>query len=258
MKSDRLTQIKQIILREGRLTNTDLCRRFGISMATARRDLDILEAEGVIRRVYGGAVPAQQDDGAQEIPRWERRRQEGLNEKEAVALRAVELIPDNCTVYLDSGTTLYEVAKCLVGRKNLTVITNSLRIASLLGMEEDLQVYCIGGHVKVDMLVTLGMLANESMSLFPKVDVAVFSADGFLPGRGLMEYSMEVALLKKSILGKTGELIAVLDSSKIGKAADVTTCATTEIHTLVTDTGAPQEVLELVRNQGVRVLLAEK
>ncbi|MBQ6947915.1 MAG: DeoR/GlpR transcriptional regulator, partial [Clostridia bacterium] len=90
MKSDRLVQIKQILLKEGKLTNTDLCRRFGISMATARRDLDILEAEGAIRRIYGGAVPAQKDDETQEIPRWERRRREGLSEKEAVALRAVE------------------------------------------------------------------------------------------------------------------------------------------------------------------------
>ena len=208
-------------------------------------------------RIYGGAVPAQTDDEDKEIPQWERRRQEGLSEKEAIALRAVERIPDNCTVYLDSGTTLYEVAKCLVGRKNLTVITNSLRISSLLGMQKDLQVYCIGGQVKVDMLVTLGMLANESISLFPHVDIAVFSADGFLPNRGLMEYSMEVALLKKSILSKTVELIAVLDSSKIGKSANVTTCAVSEIHTLITDASAPKNVLDAIREQNVRVIIAE-
>ncbi len=256
MKSDRIVQIKQILLREGRVNNVDLCRRFGISMATARRDLDILEREGCVRRIYGGAVPLQPEE-YKDIPRWERRRREGLSEKEAIARQAVRHIPDNCTVYLDSGTTLYEVAKCLVGRKNLTIITNSLRIAALLGMEKELQVYCIGGHVKADMLVTLGMLANESMNLFPQVDIAVFSADGFLPKRGLMEYSMEVALLKKSILGKAGELIAVLDSSKIGKAADVTTCGTTEIHTLITDAAAPSMVLEQVRALGVRVILAE-
>ncbi len=257
MKSDRLMQIKQILLREGRVLNTDLCARFGISMATVRRDLDILEAEGTITRIYGGAVPMRPARETEEIPRWERRRREGLSEKEAVAARAVEMIPDNCTIYLDSGTTLYEVAKCLVGRKNLTVITNSLRIASLLGMEKDLQVYCIGGNVKADMLVTLGMLANESMSLFPQVDIAVFSADGFLPGRGLMEYSMEVALLKKSILAKTGRLIAVLDSTKIGKTAAVTTCSPAEIHTLVTDSGVQPEIVELIRSQNVRVVLAE-
>jgi len=257
MKSNRLMQIKQLLLKEGKLTNTDLCRRFGISMATARRDLDILEAEGIIRRIYGGAVPAETDPEEENIPGWERRRQEGLSEKERIAIYAARKIPDNCTVYLDSGTTLYEVAKCLVGRSNLTVITNSLRIAALLGMEKGLQVYCIGGHVKVDMLVTLGMLANESISLFPHIDVAVFSADGFQPHKGLMEYSMEVALLKKSILAKTGELMAVLDSSKIGKVANVNTCSTTEIHTLITDDAAPKNVLDQVRERGIRVIIAE-
>ena len=149
MKSNRLVQIKQILLREGKIVNTDLCERFGISMATARRDLDILESEGIIHRVYGGAVPAQTDREDPSIPRWERRRQEGLTQKESIALRAVEMIPDNCTIYLDSGTTLYEVAKCLVGRSNLTVITNSLRIASLLGMEKGLLLYrrsCQSGY----------------------------------------------------------------------------------------------------------------
>lgn len=249
-------QIKQILLREGKLINTDLCERFGISMATCRRDLDILEADGLIRRIYGGAVPLQVQT-EEEIPCWERRRQEGLSEKERIALVAAAKIPDNCTVYLDSGTTLYEVAKCLVGRSNLTIITNSLRISSLLGMEKGLQVYCIGGHVKEDLLVTLGMLANESIGLFPHIDVAVFSADGFLPHKGLMEYSMEVALLKKSILSKTGELMAVLDSSKIGKVANVNTCSATEIHTLITDDAAPKNVLDQVREQGIRVLIAE-
>ena len=257
MKSDRLVQIKQLLLKEGRVSNTDLCCRFGISMATVRRDLDILESEGIIRRIYGGAVPAQAEEENKAIPLWERRRREGLSQKEAVAMAAVRHIPDNCTIYLDSGTTLYEVAKCLVGRKNLTIITNSLRIACLLGMEKELQVYCIGGHIKADLLVSLGMLANESMNLFPHIDIAVFSADGFLPRRGLMEYSMEVALLKKSILAKTGQLIAVLDSSKVGKEADVTTCSTTEIHTLVTDAAVPKNVADQLRDQGVRVVLAD-
>ncbi|MBR5783442.1 MAG: DeoR family transcriptional regulator [Clostridia bacterium] len=147
MKSTRLKQIKQILIKEGKVVNTDLCERFSVSMATVRRDLDMLEAEGVIHRIYGGALPAQTDKSGDDISRWERRRQEGLTQKEAIALRAEEAIPDNCTVYLDS--------------------------------------------------------------------------------------------------------------SKIEKSADVTTCSTSEIHTLITDDGASKLVLDAVQEQGVRVTVAK-
>lgn len=257
MNSDRLVQIKQILFKEGKVNNEDLCRRFGISMATVRRDLDKLEREGLVRRIYGGAQPVQGDKADLVIPQWQRRKAEGSGQKEAIAMKTAGCIPENCTVFLDGGTTVYEVAKCLVGRRGITVITNSLRVAALLAKESGMQVYCIGGRVKSDRLISSGLLARESINFFGQIDLAVFSADGFLPGRGLTEYSMELVMFKKNIIAKTDRLIVALDSSKFGKSTDVASFSAADIHTLITDAAAPAGMLDALREQGVRVIIAD-
>ena len=251
MKNDRQNRLRQLLLQEKKVSGTDLARRLGVSPATVRRDLTALAKEGLIKRRYGTAellFPREAN-----IPAWEGRSITCFAEKRQLAQRTVELIPDHCTVFLDGGTTVYEVARYLTERKDLTVVTCALRVAGLLGMQPDLQVYCIGGKVKPDMLATSGMMATEGLAVLPQFDIAVFSTDAFSAERGLVEYSMEVAMLKRHILKKTDRLFAVADHRKFRAEACASTCGFEQVDTLITDAVIPEDDHRILEEKGVTV-----
>ncbi len=247
-----------MLLSKKKILNTEICDIFNVSIETVRRDLNYLEKEGIIKKIYGGAILADDSLMPDEIQKWDIRSGENLMAKRLIAKKAAELIPDNCTVMLDTGTTIFEVACQLKNKKNLTVITNSMRIAAELGMCQNITVYLVGGIVKVDVLVTLGFLASEFLSNFSYVDIAVISGDGFIPEEGTMEYSMDLAMLKRDILDKAGKVIAAIDHTKFGVPASFINCPTQKIDILVTDKNEPKSDIEYMRGQGVDVIIAEE
>lgn len=259
MKYDRITQIKHLLMRDQRVSNNDLAAAFGVSLVTIRRDLDQLESEGSIRRFYGGAEiidNANLNKPVEEVPLWLQREDKNVAEKRAIARKVVEQIPDACTVFIDSGTTAYEVAKLLVHRKGLTILTNSLRAAVLLGMYPDLQTYCIGGIIKFDMLAAAGIVASECLSFFPSIDVCVLSADAFVPSWGIRELSMETAMLKKAVVDKTKIVIVGLDHTKFSASASSPICRTKQLDIIVTDPKTPPQTIAFLRESGVEVIVA--
>lgn len=260
MKRDRITEIKHILMQNKQVDNNELAAMFGVSLATIRRDLDQLEAGGSIRRVYGGAEiidTINSKEMPEIVPLWEYRQGVSSEEKRAIAKKTVEHIPNSCTVFIDSGTSAFEVAKLLLGRKDLTILTNSLRAAVLLGTHPDMHAYCIGGLIKYDMLSTAGFLASQDLSFFPSIDVSVISADAFEPSWGLRERSMETAILKKIVVEQSKNVIATLDNTKFGAKASAPICRTKEITTIVTDSASPASEIEYLRKIGVEVVIAD-
>lgn len=260
MKRDRITEIKHILMQNKQVNNNDLAAMFGVSLATIRRDLDLLEANGSIRRVYGGAEiidTIDQKKTIENIPLWEYRENVSSDEKRAIAKKAAEQIPNSCTVFIDSGTTAYEVAKLLLGRTDLTILTNSLRAAVLFGTYPGMHAYCIGGLIKYDMLATAGFLASQDLSFFPNIDVSIISADAFEPSWGLREQSMETAMLKKIVVEHSKSVIATLDNTKFGARASAPICRTKEITAIVTDRTTPDSEIEYIRRLGVKVVIAD-
>lgn len=259
MKQDRLTQIKHLLMQNKRVNNNDLTEMFSVSLATIRRDLDRLEEEGVIRRFYGGAElidGANQKRSLEEVTPYTSRAGSNQDEKRAIAKKVVEQIPEACTVFIDNGTTVYEVAKLLTHRKDLTLLTNSLRTAVLLGSYPELHAYCIGGKIKYDMMGTAGIIASEALSFFPCVDVCILSSDAFTPSQGLRERSMETAMLKKAIVDRSRIVIAALDHTKFRANASAPICQTKQLHIVVTDPAAPPEDVKFLRESGVEVIIA--
>ena len=246
-------------MQDKHVNNNELAEMFGVSLATIRRDLDQLEAEGTIRRIYGGAEiidNVNQQKPVEDVPLWSYRQDTSPAEKKAIARKVVEHIPDACTVFIDSGTTAYEVAKLLVQRKDLTILTNSLRTAVMLGTYPDLQAYCIGGIIKYDMLATAGILASEALAFFPSIDVCILSADGFIPSWGIRECSMETAMLKKTVVDRSKIVIAALDHAKFYASASAPICQTNQLNVIVTDPAAPPEAISYLRKNGIEVVIA--
>ena len=121
--------MKKLFLSKKQLLNKELCDTFGVSIETVRRDLNILEQEGFIQKVYGGARLVENTSIPATIEDWDTRLKKNELFKKSIAERVATLIPDGCTVFLDTGTSVFEVLPLLQEKKNLTVLTNSLRIA---------------------------------------------------------------------------------------------------------------------------------
>ena len=260
MGKNRIAALRRVLMTEKKVNCADLCQRFQVSMPTIRRDLDILEREGTIRRFYGGAelIDSKKEGYLMEIvPEWDIREVASATEKHAIARKVVSLIPDNSTIFLDSGTTVYEVAKLLTQRSGLTVVTGALRNASLLGMCPNIETYCIGGNIRPNMLFATGLLAVESLSYFPTFDYYVLAADGISPYGSIHEWSTENAILKRTILSRSKTTIVVADHSKFSVSVGSSVCQLKDIDSIVTDNGIDPAMVSQMQSKGVNLILAD-
>lgn len=257
MKNERILEIKRLLLSNQQVTNTELCETFGVSIETIRRDLNQLEKEGFLYKVYGGARLTGISSGKVSVQTWQERIVANEDSKQSIAVKAASLIPDNCTVFLDSGTSIFEMLPYLKRKKNLTVLTNALRNACELGMNKDITVYCIGGIIKTDVLVSTGFLASEFLAYFNHIDYAVIACDGFVPAQGCGDSYIELAMFKKKVLEKSARKIVVADHTKFGISGSCLCCPTEEIDIVVTDALTDREMISSLQTRGVEVMVAD-
>lgn len=254
MKNSRIQEIKKLFLNKKQLLNKELCDIFGVSIETIRRDLNLLENEGFIQKIYGGARLIENTGIPDTIEAWDTRLKKNELFKKSIAERVATLIPDGCTVFLDTGTSVFEVMAPLKDKKNLTILTNSLRIATEMAQCDSFSVYNIGGLVKRETLTSVGLFAKEFLSSFYRIDFAVLSCDGFLPERGTTEYSVEIAEFKQLLVDKTSHIIVLADHTKFGIAGSCVCCPVEKIGTLVTDSLAPVSAIAKLNERGVHML----
>lgn len=163
MLQSRREKIAEMIQADRVLKVSDLMRQFDVSIETIRRDLEYLEKQGLLTRVYGGAV-LNQKKGKE--PLYEQREIKHYAEKAAIAQRAVELIGDGDVLGIDIGTTAREFAKALIGKKKVIVLTNSMPIAEILSEDENIRVIMLGGEVRKGEFSVSGFVAEQVMSRF--------------------------------------------------------------------------------------------
>lgn len=253
MKYDRQEKIKQLLLERKQLSCKVLCDTFGISIETVRRDLAALEEEGVIRRVYGGAVLADNNSAPNPIKPWSTRSILNNVEKMNIAKAMLDYIQDGMTVALDSGTTVLEIAKLFNERKNLTIITNDIHIASELSRNTDHTIYLIGGSLKKDDRITTGFLASEFLKNFSHIDAAILTCDGFLDGIG--DFNVDMCALKKSMIETADKVYVALDHTKFSITPLYKVCGVKDLDLVITGNEAPPASVGALRQAGVQVIL---
>ena len=253
MKSDRQSKLKQLFIKERQLSCSDICERFGVSIETVRRDLADLEKEGVIRRKYGGAVFNDNTSAPNPMPPYASRTIYDNAEKNNIAREIIKHIEDNTTLALDSGTTIFQLARLLNQRSNLNIITNDLRIAIEVGEHTDHKIYLIGGLLRRDDLITGGFIAQEFLENFSHIDTAVIAADGFIDG--LADYNIDMGSLKKAMIHKAQKVIAAIDHTKFRTRALHKVCGISDLDMVVTGNQAPAQSIEALHAAGVEVIL---
>lgn len=249
MNQERRNQIIEMI-RENRLVkNTELMERFGISIETVRRDLQYLEEQGVLERVYGGAV---KKTFLNTEPDYSNREQEKYREKKAIAAEAQKLILPKDTVFFDLGTTVKLVAQMMGKDKPITAFTNALRTALVLSELDKCEVILPGGKLRAKELSVAGPLSEDNMRQF-NVDKAFIGVAG-ITEEGISDFNIEEASLRRQVIRNARQVIALADHSKFGIRAVSNICALSDIDILITDDKAPANLVTRIEKSGVRVI----
>ena len=212
-----------------------VCGEFGVSEATARRDLAALAAQKRIVRTYGGALT----EFAQRFPSFREREQEHTRAKRRIATAARAHIRPGTTCYLDSGTTIFALAGELRRQPvpGLRVVTNNLPVAELLSAgAPEISVCLLGGEWLERQSVVVGAVAREALR-FHTIDQAFISAEG-ADAAGVWNSQAEVAGLQQKVLAQATRSVLCLDASKFGLAAPAFLASWENFDLLVTDASA--------------------
>lgn len=244
-----LEQIKE----KGEVLIADLSRQFNVSEVTIRNDLEYLEKKNLVMRARGGAIHAENRVGIDQSIR-DKNKLHAL-EKMAIGRRSAQLIKENETIILDSGTTTAEIAKNLSEFPRLTVITNALNIVNLLIGQPNINLMVPGGVLRQNSMSLVGPLAEKSLGNF-FVDKAFISTDGFDTRQGIFTPNIEEASLNAVMIAIAKEVILVTDSSKFTRKSLVFICGLDKIRTVVTDKGLLADDKKRLEDAGIRVIIA--
>lgn len=247
----------ELVRRSGGASVAELSAALGVSEATVRRDLRRLADAGAIVRSYGGAVPAPAA-GAAAGATTERTRNGDLgveSRKDRIGKAAAELIEDGETVAISSGTTTLAVARHLVDRSDLTVITNALDVAQVLIDRSGIELIVLGGVARPRMHSLLGHLTQLTINEL-RADRLVMGIAAFDAERGLTNDYMPEVVTDRVLAGVCGQLMVTADSSKCGRIAPAHVFPMSRADVLVTDDGLPPDGRAAIERQGVRVVLA--
>jgi DeoR family transcriptional regulator of aga operon len=251
----RFDAILKRLRQEGTVTVELLSAELGASMVTIRRDLDQLEHDGLLQRTHGGAVsieplfyePFKNDRS------FQAHLEKFSEEKRRIGRAAAALIEKGDTIALTPGTTTLEVIRGLPLNQNITIVTNTVNIAMELSKRKDLDVFVTGGHLRGDWFSLVGPTAIQSLQSM-LIHTLFIGADGIDGAWGASCLSSDEANLNSAMVKLSRRRIAVVDHSKFGKVAGWRICHTSDLHMLITDTKATDEMIEPFQRAGVNVM----
>ena len=253
----RQSQIIDIVHANGRIAIPEICAHFNVSEMTARRDLNALDRQGLLRRVHGGAIA---NLGRSYEPSFQARADKNLSAKTAIGLKAAQLIYDGDSIALDVGTTTLAIVSGLAGKRNLTIVTSCIQIANRvvdqLSLGIDVRLILTGGIVRQRELSMVGPIPEQVYREL-HVDKAFIGIAGISLENGLTEYNIEDSRIKRMLIRNAHEKIVVADGCKFGVTTFASVAPLSAIDRVVTDRSAPAEILEQIREQGVDVILAD-
>jgi DeoR family transcriptional regulator of aga operon len=256
--SPRSSQIMKFLLRSGAATIEEILAEAGSSAPSIRRDLARLETRGLIRRTHGGATlvepllyePFRYDSS------FLAREQRYAAEKRRIGVVAAELIQANETIGLTAGTTTTYIGRSLRHREKIQVITNALNIGMELCNQPGIRTYLTGGVVP--WAWSFSLTGHAALTFLDNVymDKVFLSVTGLDVEKGATSLEADEALVYRKMVKQAKQVIVVADSSKLGKVGPALLCPSSEIHVLITNTGATPESLAPFERQGIRVIRA--
>jgi DeoR family glycerol-3-phosphate regulon repressor len=247
--NDRQNTIVALARSIGKVTVEDLAVRFEVTPQTIRRDLNELCDLRVLSRTHGGAVIA----SSVENLAYEARRFIAATEKRAIGVAAAALIPNECSLFINIGTTTEEVATALKNHQNLLIVTNNLNVATALYHYPNIEVILAGGVVRRADGAVVGSSAVELIRQF-KVDMAVIGASALDEDGALLDFDPREVAVSRAIIDNARRVLLVCDRTKLERAAPVRIGHMSEVDAFVTDRLTSTKLRDVCASHGVKVI----
>lgn len=245
----RRDKILELLNMHDRCSVGELSQLLSVSEVTIRKDLDLLESQGMLTRVHGGAMAS----GRGRLEHYfAAREQEHLEEKRRIAQAAVNHIHPGQRIFLDASTTALQIARLIKDYNDLVVVTNGLYTALELNFSEGISTIVVGGVMRRRSSSLVGNMNYNSLQRL-RVDLGFFGARAVSAQDGLMETDLDEAQVKQRMVESSLSVIGVVDSSKFSGTALNAFALPHELTRVITDAGAPIGIVQGLRDQQVEV-----
>lgn len=250
LSEERRKRILELIEENGSAAVADLSSLMNVSMMTIRRDITHLASQGLVVKTHGGAVLPWESTASE--PRYEVKTKVNVEEKQRIGVAAAGMVRDGETVLLDSGSTTFQIARNLKSRRDLTVVTNDLVIASDLSKSPSMSVLLVGGSIRPAIFSTVGPYAEEMLRQL-SVDKAFLAADAVSLEKGILNSNPEEVPIKRLMVRAGREVILVVDHSKFDKLGLSLVCNIEDVDMIVTDSGVRPKIVTDLKDRGLTV-----
>ena len=249
---ERQEQIVELVLRNGSVDVTDLADRFDVTTETIRRDLTDLQKARLIRRVHGGAVPWR---SWLFEPKLEVRRGQNAEEKQRIAKVALEDVPEQGSIMIDSGSTTAHFADLLSLDRQLTVITNSIPIIQSLAASDQMELIVIGGTLRKNTMALVDASGADTLHDI-SVDVLFIGCDGVSLERGFTTPYRDEVTIKRAMMASARRIVMMFDHSKIGNDQLLRFAFIDDVDHIVTGGEVDESTIARLQEKGPTVTLA--
>lgn len=247
--AERHKAILEILQVQGSVSVIDLAGRLDVSEVTIRKDLTALENQNKLYRTHGKAIPISPYIGDRHINEKEK---QFVLEKRAVGREAAKLLVDNDSILMASGTTILFAAKEMISKKNITVITASVSVSSILSQNKYIDVVQLGGLVRESSVSVVGSFAEDMLNYF-NCSKLFMGADGVDLEFGVTTTNMMEANLNRMMMDTSQKTVLLVDSSKFGKKGFSKICNLDKIDQIITDENIPHSYLDNLKEMGIEV-----
>ncbi len=250
LTEERRLKIQEMLERQKRIIVKDIAKTFKTSEVTIRKDLEMLEKQGLLNRVHGGAILNHRLTPDLDL---NEKQQIHATEKFRIAVKAADMIGDTDVIILDSGSTTTQIARQLKNKKSLTVITNAINISSELAASQ-LNVIVTGGTFREKSFSLVGPLAEQALKSIT-ADKLFLGVDGIDFEYGMTTPNIMEANINKLMMHAAAKTILVADSSKFGRRSMGVIGELSEVDAIITDNNISKENLTRIKSLGLEVVL---
>lgn len=255
IQAERQAEILEILKRKGFIENSKLQEIFKVTPITIRRDIKKLSKQNLIKAVHGGAISNAEFHPTTE-PFYFTKLHLNIDKKEKISDLAIQLIDEGDSIVLDSGTTSYQIALKIKNKnlKNITIVTNDIKIANVLCEVDNLKIIVLGGTLKNLHYSIYGPYAVKILNEL-KVDRLFLAADAVSKEGGISNFNIEDVPIKQQMIKISKQVILIADSTKFGKDAFCNVCNWNKINLVITNEEIPKSYLEFFKEMNIAYLI---
>lgn len=244
----RQDRILEMIREHGFVTTEQLVETFHVTPQTIRRDLNELARQNLLRRHHGGAGI----DSSTANTEYQTRKIMDLEAKERIAEALVEMIPDNASMFINIGTTTETIARALLKKNNLQVVTNNLHVASILSAKEDFHIIIAGGEVRNRDGGIVGEATRDFINQF-KMDFGIIGISGIHSDGSLLDFDYREVRVAQAIIANSDQVLLAADHTKFGRKAMVRLGTITQADHVFTDAPPPKALRAMLAENDIQL-----